>query len=204
MTTVSTSFQQLLRRARAGDEEARGRLLERFRGYLRVLALRQLDMRVQRRMDASDLVQQTFLSAHRNFSHFAGSTEESLVAWLRKIHARNVQDVLRDHLGAEKRSVNREEYEGESPHAELLQQTSTIRPSQRVLLNEEAARLAEFLEQLPDAQREVIRLRYLEGLALNEIAEQMDRSREAIAGLLKRGLRRLRKLFDQPNSQQEN
>lgn len=201
MSTVSTSFQQLLRSARAGDEAARGRLLERFRGYLRVLALRQMDVRVQRRVDASDLVQQTFLSAHRNFAQFSGSTENSLVAWLRKIHARNVQDLVREHVGAEKRSVKREEYEGEIPHEAVLQQTSTLRPSQRVLLNEDAARLADLLEQLPEAQREVIRLRYLEGLALKEIGEHMQRSREAVAGLLKRGMRRLRELFDQPLSE---
>ena len=65
-------------------------------------------------------------------------------------------------------------------------------PSDRIIAGEKALRLAEILLSLSDRQREAIRLRHLEGLAVTEIADQMDLSLQAVAGLLKRGLRELR------------
>jgi RNA polymerase sigma-70 factor (ECF subfamily) len=55
--------------------------------------------------------------------------------------------------------------------------------------------VATAMEQLPAAQREAIRLRYIEGLPVSEIASRLDRSITAVAGLLKRGLEALREKF---------
>lgn len=69
-------------------------------------------------------------------------------------------------------------------------------PSQKAMRHEDALQLANALEQLPDAQRETVVLRHLQGYSLNEIAAKMDRSPTATAGLLKRGLKRLREILD--------
>ncbi len=80
----------LLARARTGDEAALGRLLERYRNYLRLVARALIGQALRVRLDASDLVQETFLKAAREFSHFLGSTEPELTAWLRQILVRTL------------------------------------------------------------------------------------------------------------------
>jgi len=65
-------------------------------------------------------------------------------------------------------------------------------PSQRMMRDEAAVVLAICLEQIPETQRQAIRMRYLEGMSLKEISEKIEKSEMAVAGLLKRGLRALR------------
>lgn len=187
------NLQQLLRRAHAGDRDAVGELLEAYRPYLRVLAQRQLDRRLAGRLDASDLIQQTCLSVHRRIAEFEGQDGPDFIAWLRRVHENNIQNAIRDHLNTQKRGVSREvapEPGTAGDRYEAVSQEPS--PSQRLLAGESAASLARALEQLPDDQREAVRLRYLEGWPLARIAEQLGRSREAAAGLLKRGLQNLR------------
>jgi RNA polymerase sigma-70 factor (ECF subfamily) len=80
---------------------------------------------------------------------------------------------------------------------QLAAQLRASSPSQRVLVGESAARLAAALAELPDDQREAVRLRYLEGRSLAEIAERTSRSVVAAAGLVKRGLIQLRKAMQE-------
>jgi RNA polymerase sigma-70 factor (ECF subfamily) len=89
--------EKLLRAARAGDAPARGRLLELYRNYLRLIARSLVEGALQTRLDPSDLVQETFLKAHRELDQFAGSTEPELVAWLRQILVRKLADEARYH-----------------------------------------------------------------------------------------------------------
>ena len=191
---------ELLRRARAGDPEATGELLERHRAYLSLLARRALDQRVQARVAPSDIVQQTMLEAQRDLVGFRGQNSAEFAAWLRHILQHNVHEILDQHLGAQKRAVTREQRlptdEGDTGHPRQLPADNQSSPSQRAMRGEQAVQLAEAIESLPTDQREAIRLRYLEGLTLKELAEQLDRSEAAVAGLLKRGLRKLRDWFD--------
>src|SRR5947209_15008286 len=76
---------RLLPLARGGDGEALGQLLELYRNYLMLMARLQLGRRIQGKFDAADLVQETFLEAHRDFAQFRGATERELIAWLRRI-----------------------------------------------------------------------------------------------------------------------
>ena len=62
--------ESLLRRARAGDSAALGELLELYQNYLLLLARVQIGRRLQSKVDAADLVQETFLEAHRHFAQF--------------------------------------------------------------------------------------------------------------------------------------
>src|SRR6516225_5881973 len=87
----------LLARARAGDDAARGRLLELYRNYLRFVARVLISQPLQARLDASDLVQETVLKAYREFAGFLGSSDPELVAWLRKILVRTLADQVKRH-----------------------------------------------------------------------------------------------------------
>jgi RNA polymerase sigma-70 factor (ECF subfamily) len=87
--------EELLARARAGGPQALGPLLERYRPYLTVLARVQLGRRLRGKTDAADLVQETFLEAHRDFAGFRGATANEFQAWLRTVLARNLANTVR-------------------------------------------------------------------------------------------------------------
>src|SRR5438094_2271322 len=100
--------EELLRLAQAQDVPARGRLLEMYRNYLTLLARLQIGRRLQGKLDAADLVQETFLKAHRDFVRFRGSTEAEWVSWLRQILAGNLAHELRRYYGTQRRDVRLE------------------------------------------------------------------------------------------------
>src|ERR1700739_4804085 len=90
--------EQLLTLARAGDRQAMGRLLEQYRQYLLLLARLQIGRRLQGKGDASDLVQETFYKAHRDFAGFRGRSEAELIAWLRQMLATSLAGLVRRYL----------------------------------------------------------------------------------------------------------
>jgi RNA polymerase sigma-70 factor (ECF subfamily) len=173
--------------------------LERFRNYLRILAEVQLSWRLKGKVDASDIVQQSLIEAHQGLETAAFHSEAELVAWLRTILAHNLMNVARD-FGAQKRDVSRErslsqKIDDSSARLEMLLPAEQSTPSQRAVKNETAARLADCLAQLPDVQRQAVVLRHFHGKSTAEIAERLERTEQAVAGLLKRGLQKLRELM---------
>ena len=193
----SQEYERLLQLARGGDRAALGQLLEGFRPYLQLLARRRVDPRLSSRVDASDLVQITFLEAQRDLDAFRGGSFSELAAWLRSVLQRNVLRAAERHLDAQRRSVRREQkLEGSDgqPLAQLPQDESS--PSRRAMRGEDAVRLAAALAQIPEDQAEAIRLRHLEGYSLKDMAAALQRSETAVAGLVKRGLQNLRKSLE--------
>jgi RNA polymerase sigma-70 factor (ECF subfamily) len=190
----------LLHAARGGDDVARGRLLELYRNYLLLLARFQIGRRLQGKAEPADLVQETFLEAHRHFDRFRGRTEAEFVSWLRQILAGTFANLLRRYLGTRQRDARLErDLEAELDRssremdAALLARGST--PSQRAVRREQAVLLADALERLPPDWREVIVLRHLEGLAFAEVARRMGRSLDVVKKLWPRALARLRDLM---------
>lgn len=195
MNTTESRLITLVQQARMGDAAALGELLETHRPYLRLLAERQLDPRLDARVDASDIVQQTCLSVHRGIKEFVGSDPVQFLAWLRQIHERNIQNAFRDHVKSMKRSIAREqasqsEFGGEWAAARISS------PSQRLMLGEDSVLLSTALESLTEDQRTAVRLKFLDGFSLAEISQQMNRSPDAIVSLVRRGLMQLRTILD--------
>lgn len=178
----------LLARAREGDQEALGELLKGQYRLLEQMARDEVEGRLQARLSAADIVQQTCLSAIRNFDDFQGENEPQFVAWLREVHERNVKDVVRKHVRAKKRAISAQESLKEG----VPQPTISHGPSGHAMLAESTARLHEALNSLPDTQAEAVRLRHLEQLSLKQISERMNTTDVAVASLLKRGLAGLR------------
>ncbi len=175
--------------------------LDQFRSYLYLLARAHLGPRVQNKIDASDLVQQTLLVAHAKKDQFRGDTDAERAAWLRKILTCNLADALR-HQHRAKRDVSRQrsleaEIDGSFCRMESWLAASQSSPSQQVAKKEELLRLADALTELPDAQREAVILRHLQGLSLPEVAHELGRTEPAVAGLVYRGLNRLHDLLDE-------
>lgn len=194
MNSADSKHLELIRRARQGDEQALGQLLDGHRAYLKLLAQRAVGGRLDARVDSSDLVQQTCLSAFKNFSGFDGDDEAQFVAWLRTIHERNIRDTIRRHVHTQKRAVGNEQSLDDSRMAAVADGAAVASsPSQRAMRDEQAVQLAAALAKLPDDQREAVRLRHLEGCTLAELSATFNRSEDAVAALLKRGLENLRK-----------
>jgi RNA polymerase sigma-70 factor (ECF subfamily) len=186
----------------ASADDVQGRTLERFRAYLRLLAQLHLDPRLRGKLDPSDVVQQTLLQAHQAWGRFRGHSPNELAAWLRQILARNLIHAVRD-LGRAKRDVHREvplaaALDASSSRLEAWLAAEHSSPSQRAERNEDALRLAEALDRLPEAQREALILQHWHGWSLSEIGERFGRSTAAVAGLIKRGLKQLRQDLQEP------
>lgn len=195
MNVTQSGIDGLIVRAKSGDSAALGELLEKHRGYLRVLAQRMLGDRFRARLDASDVIQQTCLAVQRNFPEFRGETPGQFIAWLRQVHEGHIRNALREHL-AGKRGVGREGGVTAAELESLVEDSLQSTPSQRVLRDEQAVLLAAALDRLPDGQREAVRLRYLEGLSLKEIADLMNRTERAAGALILRGLAALRNYLE--------
>ena len=88
----------LLAQARTGDNAVLGELLQSYHNYLRLLARIEIGRRLQGKIDASDIVQETFLDAHRHFPGFRGEVEAQFVQWLRAILAGTLANVVRRYL----------------------------------------------------------------------------------------------------------
>ena len=169
--------------------------LEPFRGYLRLLAESQLPAALRGKVDASDVVQQTMLQAYQARDQFRGASEAEHAGWLRTILANVLWGMLR-HYSRDCRDLSREQsmagVEHSSIRLEALLAGDVSSPSQNMHRMEQAAQLASALMELNEEQRRVILLKYWQDRSLNEIAVEVGKSPEAVAGLLYRGLRHLR------------
>jgi RNA polymerase sigma-70 factor, ECF subfamily len=170
--------------------------LERYLPLLRVQARQlHLDPRLRSRFDSSDLVGETLLKACAELPGFRGNTEAQLVAWLQEILAHCAIDQARRER-AGKRAVALERSlqaaAGESSaRLEAFLKARGPSPSEEAQQREQLLRLAAAIEQLPEPERDALILRKLMNLPVATIAEQLGRTKKAVAGLLERGLHRL-------------
>jgi RNA polymerase sigma-70 factor (ECF subfamily) len=189
--------EEMLCLSRAGDAGARGKLLESFRNYLKLLARLEIRRQLQGKADASDVVQEVFLAAHRDFDTFRGTTEAELASWLRQILATRLANLVRHYQGTKRRDVRLErrladDLDGSSRALAGGLVAMGSSPSERMLRRERAVLLADALLGLPEDYREAVLLHHFEGLSFAEVAERMGRSLDSVKKLWVRGLARLR------------
>ncbi|MDZ4780002.1 MAG: sigma-70 family RNA polymerase sigma factor [Planctomycetia bacterium] len=187
---------ELLTRAREGSDGALGEILAYYREYLKLLARVHLDRRLRSKVDASDVVQDALLRAHRAFAQFQGATEQELAAWLRRVLATSLLDFSRRFRSTARRQINLEcgidQELHESSQALARALTDGESPSDRYAERERAVLLANALAKLPPHYRDAVVLRHLEGLSFAEVAERMGRSVDSVKKLWMRGLAQLR------------
>ena len=194
--------ERLLEEARGGNAEAMGQLLHLYRNYLTILATTQLDHRIRRRVNPSDLVQETMLAAHCDFGKFRGGSEGELLTWLRQILINCLHHAIETHLRAKIRDIRRE-ISIERVSASLSCSTVDFvaglpdrgpSPSESVGQRELAVGLADQLARLRPSYRDVIVLRNLQGLSFEEIAECMDRKSGTVRMLWLRAIERFKQI----------
>jgi RNA polymerase sigma-70 factor (ECF subfamily) len=195
----------LIRRCRAGEVAAQAELFARYRNYLRVLAEAQLGRHLRGKCDASDLVQQTLLEAHRDFPAFQGQHETELLGWLRRILAHNLFNEARrfaTHGRDARREVSLEGFQaGVDQSSQMLTRCLADggpTPSEVAAQRETAVRLADTLARLPENYQRVLLLRLFEGLTAEEVAQRMGSTAGAVRMLQMRALEALRALLRTP------
>lgn len=196
MASGSEQPELLLEQARDGDAESLDRLLHLYRNYLQLLAHAQLDNQLRAKLDPSDLVQETLVEAYRDFAGFQGSTERELMAWLRRVLARNLADQAKHHR-SQKRDLRRQQsleaaLDRSSVDVERALAAEISTPSQHAAKREQAVVLADAMARLPADYREVIIFRQFRRAKFPEIADRMGRSSSAVRMLWARALERLR------------
>ena len=201
MPTADHDAGEWLAQAQAGSREALGHALEACRSYLLLVADRELSPDLKAKGGASDLVQETFIEAQKDFARFQGKSDAEFLAWLRCLLQHRLANFARRYRQTQKRGLGREVAlaSGDSSSSgtdNLAGDTPT--PSREAMAREHVEALERVLDRLPADYRQVIALRYQDELSFEEIGRIMERSADAVRKLWWRALGRLRDELEAP------
>jgi RNA polymerase sigma-70 factor (ECF subfamily) len=199
----------LLDRVRQGDGAAIDGLLMRHRAAIRRMIDRRMDRLVQRRVDASDIVQDVLIEANRRLADYLANPTMPFQVWLRSMARDRLIDAHRRHRVASTRSLDREvsldvpagqdrsaaDLIGQLPGRELT-------PAAAATWNELERRFAAAVEQLDADDRQIVLLRHFEHLSTAEAAEVLGLTKPAAGMRYLRAMRRLRVLLDDGDESQ--
>jgi RNA polymerase sigma-70 factor (ECF subfamily) len=193
----SEETHELLRQARAGDRQAFERLFARYRDYLRQVVQLRLSPRLRPRVDPSDVVQETQLEAFRRLADYLEREPMPFRLWLRKTAQERLGMLQRQHLGAARRSVDREAALPDSSALQLAERLLApgSTPSQRLSRQEVVRQVQQTLLQLSAADHEILLMRNLEGLSNQEVAQVLGLEPATASQRYGRALLRLRNLL---------
>jgi RNA polymerase sigma-70 factor (ECF subfamily) len=202
MSADARTDEELLEAARGGDEGALAVLFERHRGRLERMARLRMDRRLQGRVDAADVVQDTYLVVRGKFRQYVADPRLGFYLWLRLEVGQKLLDVHRFHLGRQIRNAGQEV----SLHRGALPQVSSVSLAEHLLGKLTTAshaamraelkiRVQEALNSMTPQDREVLVLRHFEELSNAETAQVLDIKPSAAANRYMRAIRRLRDVF---------
>jgi RNA polymerase sigma-70 factor (ECF subfamily) len=201
--TAPETDDDLLRRAKAGDQQALAILFARYRERLGKMVRLRLDRRMAGRVDPSDVLQDAYLDVARRFPEYAAAPAVPFYLWLRALTGQRLIDLHRHHLGAQKRDAGQEVslYRGALPtasSASLAQQllAGLTSPTQAAIRAEMQLRLQEALNSMDPIDREVVVLRHFEELNNIETAEVLGLEPPAASKRYIRAIRRLKAILD--------
>jgi RNA polymerase sigma-70 factor (ECF subfamily) len=211
MTDVSAGdddTQALLDAAGRGDAQAVNRLFDRHRDVLRRMIQLRLDRVLARRVDASDVVQDVLLEANQRLSDYLADPRLPFPVWLRQLAHDRVIEMHRQHRGAQRRSLDREQSFANPAFADrssfdLAAQLADheLTPAAANIRRELEQRFLGALDQLDDEDREIIWLRHFDQLGNSEAAQVLGLSPPAAGMRHLRALRRLRAILGETPSQ---
>jgi RNA polymerase sigma-70 factor (ECF subfamily) len=201
MTQAQPDTEELLRRTAGGDRAARGAILQRHRHRLRAMVAVRMDPRLAARIDPSDVVQEALAEADRRLDAYLRERPVAFYPWLRQLACDRLAEQHRRHVRAGRRSVAREEAgPGGLPDGSALQLADrllghTTSPSAALQREELRGQVRAALAALPEPEREVLVLRYLEQLSAAEVGAVLGVSEAAAKKRALRALQRLRALL---------
>lgn len=200
----SSELADLLRRAGAGDTAALGELLEGHRRRLRRMVRLRMDVRLQGRIDPSDVLQETFLEAAQRLAEYVRDPKMPFFLWLRFLTGQRLLMLRRRHLGTEARDASREIslHQGAMPEASSACLAARLlgkitAPLQAAIRAEMKLRLQDALNGMDPIDREVLALRHFEQMDNNETAEALGISPSGASSRYLRALKRLKEVLGQ-------
>ena len=200
---------QLLERLRTDGEQVLAEAFALNRERFWHLVTFRMDQRIAARVDADDVLQESFVAASTRLPHYLRDPSFTLFVWLRMIVAQTLVDVHRRHFGTEKRSAGREASIGGPQYPQttsvslashlVANQTS---PSNAVQRDETSDALSRAIEQMSPLDQETIALRHFEGLTNAETAEVLGISVTAASNRYVRAISRLKDILEELNLQE--
>ena len=209
MWPETQNTEQLLARVREGDGVAVNDLLERHRESVRRLIDLRMDQVLKRRVDASDIVQDVMIEAHRRMETYLENPVIPFHLWLRQMAKDRLIDAHRRHRGAARRSIDREQPLAVAANNEstvdLLGQLSDnqLTPAAQATWQELQRRFEAASKQLEPIDQEIVFMRHFEHLTNQEAAVALELSPQAASMRYLRAMRRLRELLNNPEQSQE-
>jgi RNA polymerase sigma-70 factor (ECF subfamily) len=200
--SAAPDTEQLLDLVVLGDEQARSLLLDRHRARLMKMVAVRFDPRLARRLDPSDVVQETLVEAATRLEDYARNRPIAFYPWLRQLADKVLVRLHERHVLADRRSVKREAFAmpalPEQSADRLVRQLSGTRgsPADQLIAAERHAHLRAALLELSESDREILVLRHLEELSNSEIAEILGIRVDAVRARHTRALDRLRRQVD--------
>ena len=180
------SDEQLLSRARSGDQMAFGELCLRYTGVLKQRIFRI----VRNREDAEDVLQETLLSAYRHLDTFRGTCRVS--TWMMKIGINTSLMVLRKRRSTHE--VISEQVFGDGQRFESLEfRDPGLNPEQRYIADQTIDKLRSIMRRLPAHVRTVMDLYCVKELRLKDAAAILGISEATAKSRVLRGRKRLRR-----------
>jgi RNA polymerase sigma-70 factor (ECF subfamily) len=181
-----------------GGEAALAEAFMGHRARLRRMVDLRLDRRVAARVDASDVLQDAYLDASRQFERYRADPPMPLFLWLRLITGQRLMAIHRKHLGAQKRSAKQEvALYRRVPAADSCSLSCGLAgrltsPSRAVIRREMRVRLHEAIQALDPLDREILALRHYEELTNLEAAQELAITPAAASKRYIRALERLK------------
>ena len=190
---------QLLGFAASGDQSAAEQLLVRHEPRLRQMINLRLDDRLRARLDPSDVVQETLLEAHRRLPEYLKRRSVGFYPWLRNLAWQRLIDLHRHHVRSNMRSVRRENLnQAANDHSvRYLADKLQSSPSQHMLHEEVQQRVQDALQQLSEADRELLLLRHAEDLSVKEVADVLNVPQGTVKSRHFRALERLQRFLEE-------
>ena len=192
----------LLRAAQTGDQSAAQRLLDYHRSRLEKMITMRMDRRIRARFDASDVLQETMMTANARLPAYLAEPTIPFYLWLRNLALQQLIQMHRHHVDRQKRTVTRESFEHPGLSDESVLQLvdrlvgSVTGPQERLVRKEVKQRTLQVLKSLKPRDREIIELRYLEELNSDEIAAVLGIGVAAVHARHFRAIQRLGQRMD--------
>ena len=202
MSDKSEIASRLVAQLNAGKDEALGELFSHYHDRLKRIIRFRLDYRLAGRISASDVIQESFLSASKRIDHYRGKPEMPFFVWLRLLVNQQLIDLHRQHLQAEMRDARKEislDQPVVSPHTSLAMAAHLVgratSPSRAFSRVERIATLEEALNRMEPIDREVIALRHFEELTNAEVANVLNIAVTAASKRYVRAIRRMKEII---------
>ena len=206
----SEAEQELIQRIQSGDAAALTPYIEAQNDHLLAVITQKMSAALKSKVEPQDILQEVLVSAFNSYDQLEWSSRDPFV-WLCQLADRRIIDAHRRYVSAEKRSAKREvslnrksSSVGDAAEGEMIDLLvkSMTMPSAAFSRDQKAIRMQAAIAELPELEREAIRLRYVEGWASKEIAKELGKSDASIRVLLTRTLKKLHKMIgDDPHFQ---